>query len=371
MQSTGLIKAFCLGLALTVGLSERAAAKSPWQWVNFRRGPAEQDNGVALTEKNGPWLIFATSFAGDGAREEARLLVDELRSRYHLPAYLHSQQFDFSNSVRGKGINPDRTPKLMRYDKAGTFDEYAVLIGNFDSVDDPNLQRTLKRIKHAQPNCLSTNSANTTRRFAGLRNLYSRINNDQEKKRKGPMGSAFATPNPLIPSEYFAPKGADSFVIKMNEGVENSLLDCPGKYSVRVATFRGNVIIDQQKVAEIEQGGRMSSRLEQAALKAHRMTVALRKQGIEAYEFHDRHESYVTIGSFEWVGKAQANGTQEMNPAIITLIQRYSPNRHPLTGNGGEALAGLQPRAIDGIPFDVQPWPVEVPRRSIATDYVH
>ena len=203
---------------------------------------------------------------------EAHQLVDELRSRYHLPAYLHSQQFDFSDSVEGIGINPDRTPKRMRYDKAGVFEEYAVLIGNFQSVDDPDLQKTLKKIKYARPNCLTNNSEKTTRRFAGLRDLYSRVNGDQDKKRKGPLGTAFATPNPLIPDEFFAPKGADSFVIKMNDGVEHSLLDCPGKYSVRIATFRGNVIIDQQKVAEIEQGGRMKSRLEEAALKAHKMT---------------------------------------------------------------------------------------------------
>jgi len=32
----------------------------------------------------------------------------------------------------------------------------------------------------------------------------------------------------------------------------------------------------------------MKSKLHAAADKAHRLTVALRKQGVEAYEFHDR-----------------------------------------------------------------------------------
>jgi hypothetical protein len=75
------------------------------------------------------------------------------------------------------------------------------------------------------------------------------------------------------------------------------------------------------------------------------------------------------VGSFDWVGRAQADGRQQMNPAIVALMERYTPNRQPLVGAKGEALAGLQPRTIAGIPFDVQPWPVEVPRRSIAADY--
>jgi hypothetical protein len=369
MQSNSVVRAACLGLAIALPLSHTAEAKSPWQWVTFRRTANDKGDSLQLTDQKGPWLIFAASFAGEGAATESARLVKELRTRYRLPAYMHSQQFDFSDTVEGIGVNPDRTPKRMRYDKSGVFDEYAVLIGDFQSVDDPDLQKTLKKIKYAQPQCLTGSVEETTRRFAGLRNLYTRVNGDPDKKRKGPMGSAFATPNPLIPREFFAPKGVDSFVVTMNQGVEHSLLDCPGKFSVRVATFRGNVIIDQERVAEIEQGGNMQSRLEEAALKAHRMTLALRKKGVEAYEFHDRHESYVTVGSFDWVGQPQDGGQEEMNPAIVTIIQRYAPQRQPMVDRAGQSVAGLQPRSIAGIPCDVQPWPVEVPKRSIATDY--
>jgi len=363
------INAICFGLLIATLSADSLTAKSPWQWVTFRREVGDKQARMTLTDKDGPWLIFAASFAGEGAESEARQLVDELRGRYKLPAYIHSHEFDFSDSVQGIGINPDRTPKRMRYDKSGVFEEYAVLVGDFNSIDDPDLQKTLKEVKYAQPSCLTKNVAKTTRRFAGLRELNRRINGDQEKKRKGPMGTAFATPNPMIPREFFAPKGVDSEVIKWNQGVKFSLLECPGKYTVRVATFRGNVVIDQEEVAEIEKGGEMKSRLEEAADKANKVTTALRKQGIEAYEFHDRHESYVTVGSFESVGDALPDGRQEMNPDILVVMQRYAPSKTPLVDNSGQQVAGIQPRVIDGIALDVQPWPVEVPRRSIAVDY--
>ncbi len=368
MPSRTLIKAGCLGLMMAVVSSDPTAAKSPLQWVSFRQQDSKE-NRYELSDKEGPWLVFATSFAGEGALDEAKELVDELRTRYKLPTYLHSRKYDFSQPVEGIGINPDRSPKMMRYDKAGVFEEIAVLVGNFNSIDDPDLQKTMKRLKYARPNCLIQNAERTTRRFAGLKELQRRIARDDDKKRRGPMGGAFATPNPLIPREFFAPKGADTFVIKMNKDVEFSLLDCPGKYSVRVATFQGNVIIDQQRVAEIEQGAEMTSRLEEAADKANKLTQALRKQGVEAYEFHDRHESYVTVGSFDWVGQERPDKKQEINPEVLAVMQRFGPTRQLLPGSSGQQVAGIQPKVIQGIALDVQPWAVEVPRRSIATDY--
>src|SRR5207244_11085411 len=70
-------------------------------------------------------------------------------------------------------------------------------------------------------------------------------------RKKGPMAQAFFTRNPLLPREYFVPKGVDSFVAKMNEGVEHCLLDCPGRQTIQVATFRGKTIL--QTSAQEEQ----------------------------------------------------------------------------------------------------------------------
>jgi hypothetical protein len=113
----------------------------------------------------------------------------------------------------------------------------------------------------------------------------------------------------------------------------------------------------------------MKSRLDMAADKAHRLTEALRAQGIEAYEFHDRHESVVTVGSFQSVGESRPDGRIEINPAILRIVEAYGPRRQALPTGGQAPLAGLQPKSLSGIPFDVQPRPVHVPRRSIAADY--
>ena len=93
------------------------------------------------------------------------------------------------------------------------------------------------------------------------------------------MRKAFITTNPLLPDEYFAPKGIDRLVLEMNQPVKFSLLDCPGKYTVKVATFTGRVVIDQKQIEEIEKKGKpFDSQLAEAADKAHKLTMALRQK---------------------------------------------------------------------------------------------
>ena len=178
--------------------------------------------------------------------------------------------------------------------------------------------------------------------------------------RRGPMGNAFVTRNPLLPEEYFAPKGIEPFVAEMNAGVEHSLLNCPKPFSVKVATFRGNVTMKLSAADETN----LSNKLAEAAEKAHHLTVELRKLGYEAYEFHDRHESIVTIGSFDEVGRPRNDGRTEMHPQVHTIIETFRAQPLNIPGLQG----GLEPKQINGIPFDVQPLPVAVPQRSIATD---
>lgn len=343
-----------------------AEAAKPWEFlIPFKRVEADAAKEYRLTEAQGPWMILASSFAGAGAEQQARDLVLELRQRYQQVAYLHKQSYDFTEPVTGLGLNRYGGQKVMRYANPGKFDEIAVLVGDFPNVDDPQVDKTLQKIRTARPDCLDVKkNKSTTQRFVGLRELQRRLTPDSDKRQRGPMGNAFVTRNPLLPKEMFAPGGIDPLVEEMNREVEFSLLDNPGRYTVRVASFRG---ASTMKLDEIKgQGRSLPSKLEQAAVKAHDLTVALRKQGVEAYEFHDRYESIVTVGAFESVGTPRPDGKTEINPEIHRLMQQFGARRESLPG---QAEVGLAPRSLNGIPFDVQPIPVEVPKTSVAAAY--
>jgi hypothetical protein len=336
--------------------------------LNIRQVESDPRKEYWLTEDNGPWCILAASFAGERAQDDAHALVLELRKKNGLDAYMHKQRYDYSKPVVGLGVDKYGAPKRMRHVQGAAYDEIAVLVGNYGSVDDPAVERTLEKLKYAQPESLKSGPRHeSSQRFAQVRAFQQRFMRDEEQKKKGPMRSAFVTRNPLLPKEFFTPGGIDKFVLDMNKHVPHSLLDCPGKYSVRIATFRGVVELDQRKIRDIERGGEMNSKLDVAADRAHRVCEALRAKGVEAYEFHDRYESVVTVGSFETVGTPRQDGRIEINPAVHQVMNTYSPSQQALPVRG--AAPGLMPRIIEGVALDVQPMPVEVPRRSIAADY--
>ena len=121
-----------------------------------------------------------------------------------------------------------------------------------------------------------------------------------------------------------------------------------------------------QKIAVHQVSTEVSNKLEIAAEKANRLTLALRKQGVEAYEFHDRHESLVTIGSFESEGTPLSDGNVDINQEILKIMRTYGAAQRQLPG---QPVLGLQPRMLENIAFDIQPMPMKVPRRSIGADY--
>ncbi len=365
-----------LSLLAVCVMATYASAAPPWKkLIPFKSVEADPNKLYWLSEDNGPWMIFATSFAGEGAEEQAHQLVLELRKKYKMEAFMHKRRFDFTEPVYGRGVNRYGGPQKMRYRNATSFDEIAVLVGNYVSFDAPGSEEDLEVIKTAKPVCLvpeDPSGKRSTQRFVALRELQRLVNLDPEVQKAGPMRRAFVARNPILPKEYFVGAGLDPFVVNMNKGVRHSLLDCPGKFTVRVASFRGEThFLGENSTTERAEsrvglpGLGKPSKLEIAADNAHRLTEALRKKGVEAYEFHDRYESIVTIGSFEGVGNPLPDGRIDLNPAIHKLMVTYGAQRSPLPNRG----QGMQPRELDGIPFDVQPLPVVVPRRSLSSDY--
>lgn len=364
---SGLMRIWVAALILFLG--GVALAESPLTMlVPFKRVEADPKKAYEMTESHGPWMILATSFTGEGAEKQAHELILELRQKFKLKAYLHQQNYDFTQPVAGLGVDRYGAPKKMKHNTFQRNQEFGVLIGNFQSIDDPELVKTLQKIKYLKPTCLNLqpNDSTSAQSLTRWRTMARLASGDEEKKKKGPMAAAFATRNPLVPEEFFSARGVDPLVIEMNREAEYSLLKNPCKYTVKVATFGG---YSTMRLDEIEKLSRSNGRtkLEEAADKAHRLTVALRKQGVEAYEFHDRTESLVTVGSFDTVGRPLSNGTTEFSPTICEILKKYSAEQKVIPG---QSVVGLQPKCIlPDVPMDVQPIPIEVPRVSVAANY--
>jgi len=348
----------------TIGLQTSVLAGTFPNLFTLNRVEADPNKDYWLSEDNGPWMIMACSFTGDQAEQQARELVLELRKRYKLAAYMYEKTFDLKSEN-------SKSPRRYRYQQGERIREVAVLVGDFPAVDDPRAQEILQKIKCYRPAALEARpEKSTSLTLAALRSIQqSLLTDDNEKKQKGPMRHAFLTTNPLLPDEYFAPKGVDKFILALNEGYEYNLLNCPGRYSVQVAHFTGEVILDQKEIQAIERGEKtFRGSLVDAAKRAHELTLALRQKGYEAYEFHDRGASIVTIGSFDSLGTRRPDGKIELDPRIVQIINTFAAEPAPPVP--GVPTLGYKPKTLIGIPFDIQPTPVEVPKRSFAADYV-
>jgi hypothetical protein len=336
-----------------------------------KRVEADPQQTYELDESHGPWMILAASFAGPSAEQQSHDLVLELRQRFNVEAYTFRRTYDFSKPTEGLGYDRYGGKRRMRYASNSKFDEIAVLVGNHSSVDSPQIEKMADMLRYIHPDALNPEKRpDSSQRFLGLRTLYQMVSQDMTKRTKGPMGSAFITRNPLLPDELFVAKGIDPFVVEMNQDLPYNLLKNPGRYTVRVASFRG---VDTMKPAEFERlttKPRKLAKIDQAALDASELCAALRQKGIEAYEFHDRTESLVTIGSFNEVGQPRQDGKIEINPAIHRLMEEYGPLKqmNPRTRQI-EILARTLNVGNRSLRYDPQPMPVEVPKQSIAAAY--
>jgi hypothetical protein len=369
---------FCVMVCMTVW-SASALASPPWQKMSlFKQVEADPNKSYPLSDENGPWVIMAISFSGQEAQEQAEELVHELRSKYKLRAYTYEMTFDYSKSEVGRRVDQYGEPVKMVY-KRKKLREIAVMIGDFHSVDDPDAQKVLKKLRHMQPDCLDLaklekQGKKDYRVFGNLHSYQDWVNRSIDKNFKpfGPMRHAMIATNPLLPDDYFKPKGLDPLVVTMNQPVKYSLLKCPGKYTCKIATFTGSVTVKQDLIADIEKNNKkFQSRLEDAAAKAHEMTMALRAKGYEAWEFHDRYASMVTVGSFDEVGTPRQDGQIEINPKLHELMEKFSAPKQTVAGQNAPKVGSpyVVDTKIGKIPCDVQAMPVGVPRRSLSRDY--
>lgn len=383
MKGSRVIRPVAVGMVLVwsaCGDARPAVAQGwlPASWFGGSQGDAQAM--YPLAEKDGPWLVLATTFRGEGARDDARRLVQELRGTHRLEAYTHEKAFDYTGQQRGIGLNPDGTPKKMRYANSEQVVEVAVLVGDFSSAEDPRGQKILQKVKTLRPKAVEIAAADR------LENEFLQANRDHVQAASGtkpPLHAAILIPNPLLPEDYFSRHRVDEFVMEMNADVTHGLLDCPGRYSVRVATFTGAGtfdtgngagdpvesgagLVDMGRFVEVLKGNgwkdpqlrgvERESRLVEAADKAHRLTEALRRQGWQAWEFHDRDESIVCVGSVDQLSVPGPDGRAVPHPEIARIVAALGPDQTLL------ARGQMMPRSVGGILLDVQPRPIDVPR---------
>lgn len=379
------------GTALALVSGSTTALAGPPSILNMfqERSAAASEEKLVLKNEHGPWLILAMTLSGDEAEAQAIALAKELRAMLRTEVYIHRKEFDYSQPLAQASarLTDGQQQKVYKtwYQHANAVHEknYAVLVGNYVSSDDPRIADMLKRVKTARPKCLESKLQQPTPEevktsdsnwlIATKRMLLWQKN--EELAKKGPMGVAFVTRNPLLPDDYFQ-NAVDDFVVGLNERVEHSLLrqgERGGRYTVRVATFNGRTVTELAtgmgpKKEELEE---VSDALDEACLKAGELTAALRAKGVEAYEFHDRNASYVTIGIFDNLGEELPTGQFVYNPEMVSILNQWCGYEMLTVKDPKTGYVKTTPscKTLNKIPFDVEGKFISVPRPATSKLY--
>lgn len=335
-------------ICLVSTLIATSFAQSQQQRVPFGRRPATAKKvSYSLTKEAGPWLIFCANFAIQDkvGVEEANNLVRELRS-LGLKAYTYEKKFNFDEyqklglGVQSKSKDDDtNVGKKMKLSSVSNYTDLSVLVGGFQSKDDPNAKRRLEQLKRYHPRALNVNQSR--QRMYAVRHYFDEVSkrtarladSKDPKKGMGPMRAAFLVPNPLWPETSYQDSSAKSFVKKLNSRSGFSIAKCNGKYTVCVATFRGRSFINDKEIKKEQtlfqqlftRGAKRKKEIEPldlAALNAEHLANQLSNKTSEVYTLHYPRSSCVCVGNFEWAVK-ERNGKKILNPRVQKVIDVF------------------------------------------------
>lgn len=241
-----------------------------------------------LTKKHGPWMIVVASLSdradenatdGKSADEAADELVYELRTR-KIPAY----KFRMDESVIPMGSG-ESLGKIV----AGG--QVSVIAGNYGAIDSEAAVKSLAWIKAYFPKCLA--EGGVWKETPG---------------RPGPLSGAFLTVNPLLTSAEVTemakrtPSGRREAIKRqrllreLNSGNPYPLFKNPAPYSLTVAKFGGKSVTGNESVGAFK-AFKATDTLDKSGREAWELCTVLRSEGVDAYLWHDRYESIVTVGS--------------------------------------------------------------------------
>ena len=299
-----------------------------------------------LTKQHGPWMIMVASIRdvedpdrrlknGMSAWDAADQLVYELRLK-GIPAYtfVREKQYSDLDGQAGDSLDSRRYVAQQGY--------ISILAANFKSNNDEDLDKVLNYIKNRfKPDFLMDEKNG---------GLFART-----PGRPGPLSKAFVTVNPLLSPEEVRERTVEKhdrdLTIALNSDSDYSLLKNRGRYTLVIATFAGNSIMQVGNRTDRDAMSRftksLGSNLDESAREAWALTEALRNatkagydQNYEAWVYHDRNKSYVTIGEFDSkgdpriqtlatqfrakAGRNPATGEDSMNPELFTVPRKTS-----------------------------------------------
>ena len=334
--------------------------------VEIKNDPTKE---YRLNEKHGPWMIMVGTFSdvrdpdqkkdGLSAQEAANKLVHELRAK-GIPAYVYLQ-----NGKKETIEIHDRLGNTNQRSYNASHEMVCVLAGNYNEIEDATAQKTLTFIKRFKPKFMSDPKSGAVVRDGG-------------NAQKGPFGNAFLTINPARSPSTVVQRRADNETKYFNSGIDYALVGVKRKYTLKVATFAGKSVvplgnskfsghedsfdkaITQASFFNLGRAGEDATQLTYNLRQNKAITRTLGRDQFEAYVYHDKFQSIVTIGGFD------SKDDPEIPKLAQIFMAKYQPDE---SGQQNLEATSLKLPGKDAYSLPVHTWAfdpvpeiIEIPR---------
>jgi hypothetical protein len=320
--------------------------------------PVEADP-FTITADAGPWGICAASFMGDEANGLAHQLIEQLRTRHQMAAYLFDRGSEekrkdreaHEKMERDRGLPPDvHLPfKHPRYTPC-----CAVLIGGFPTMESANAALAkVKALKVPQDIDLRmSNGQPTSEEMIFVKPNEKSSSADMQRMKISPLANCFVGRNPLAPAPKVEAPKVDPLWKELNAPESFSLLKNSKRWTLVVKEYAGATVMGNSPDKNIlsnqmdKVGRKPGEGMTAAGIQAHHLAEFLRDKriGFDAYVLHTRTNSIVTVGGF----------SSPEDPELLKTKQRLE--KLSFRGAGGGGVHG------DPIGLIAHPLAMEVPR---------
>lgn len=340
----------------------------------------------AVKADDGGWMIMVKSYAGPDSRLKAEALAADIRKTHGVNSLLFERNAEERKAemARVEAVRKREQEKAKPFDQVQeqakreaeaegrvfiptsatvkvprpyheTPEQWVVMIGGFKTMDDARANLpTVKKLPAPKDTSLMDvgligGQANDPR--SGDKGEF-----QSSANHLNPYPSAMVVPNPAAVKLNMEEKGKlDPFVVKLNDGVENSLLSVKKPWTLAVKSYtmptqRASVEGDKKSVFDIQKKGTTAiDRMKAIESEAEAMVRALRDPKMkphrfEAFVLHHTHGSIVTVGQFD---NPEDPELLKIQQELLSLtFELMDKDKKPLIGQDGKPVVQ---RLFDGV----------------------
>jgi len=335
---------------------------------------------------DGGWMIMVKSYAGPDSRKKAEALAEDIRKTHGVKSLVfernaeerkaeaarveavqkreHEKAEPFQRvqelakreaEAEGRGFIPTSATVKVPRPYHETPEQWVVMVGGFKTMDDAraNLPTVKKWPSPKDTGLMDVGLIGTE---AGDTRTGNKGEFQSSANFLNPYPSSMVVPNPAAAKLNLEEKAKlDPFVVKLNEGVDNSLLAVKKPWTLAVKSYtmptqRASADGDKKSVFDLKPKGSTGiDRIKAIEVESEALARALRDPKMkphpfEAFVLHHTHGSIVTVGQFDNPDDPDLLKVQQ--ELLALTFEMRDKDQKPLVGPDGKPLVQ---RVFDGV----------------------